>query len=178
MNRLIERIEQRRSELGLSQKEMLKRAAIPEASYRNYLAGRAERMSFDTVRRLSLSLKMSIDELAAYADDAVPSEVIVTIQNDNNTPATTQEVDTAFTVLLRALESFNASHAADMRLIKDEFDAAIAAHDLRYEQLLASKDQQYERERQGLNDRISNQSRVIWMLSAVCILLSVIAIFL
>jgi hypothetical protein len=121
---------------------------------------------------------MSLDELAKYAYDVIPSDVMETIHTVNNTPATTQELDTAFTVLQRTLESTNAAHAAEMRMVKEEFVAAIAAHDLRYEQLLASKDQQFERERQGLNDRISNQSRVIWMLSAVCILLSVIAIFL
>lgn len=168
MNRLIERVEQRRIELNMPQKELLKRAAIPEATYRNYLAGRTERMSFETVRRMSLALKMSLDELSSCISDELPSDVVETIETINNTPATTQEVDTAMAVLIRTFESTNASHAANLHAIEQEFRILADQRKVQFDQLLTAQEERHDREISSMHDRLAVKDRWIRALFAAC----------
>ena len=172
MNRLIERIEQRRTEMGMTQKELLKRTGIPEATYRNYLAGRTERMSFPTARILSLALKIPLDELAACISDELPSEMMEIIETINNTPATTKEVDSAITVLIRTIESVNASHAAALHMLEDEFKQVIAERNRQFEQLIAAQDERHRRELSSLLTSIQSKDRWIRALFISCCSLS------
>ena len=175
MNKIFERVEQRRIELNISAKKLCALSEIPESTYRNWIHGRSDRADVESIRRLALSLKMSVDELLSSMDDAPAPAITEEIKEVYETPATTQEVDTGFAVLIRTMEASSAKHIADLQLMQDEFDAAIAARDVQFREFLRSKDEQFECERQQLIDQLTAKDKSIkQLLSCVVALVGVL----
>lgn len=157
---MLERIEQARIERHMTVKQLSTISGVPEATYSNIIKGRSANPSFQTVQALALALGLSLDDAVAAASANTPPEIIDTIQKNNNTPATTQEVDNALGVLMRLMEDNNKSYQAAIKSRNDEFERA-----------LLSKDAQFERERAELLTALHTKDKWIRGLFAVCALL-------
>lgn len=168
MNRIFERVEQRRLELGMSARKLCALSEVNESTYRNWVHGRSDRADVEVIRRLALSLKMSVDELLSTMDDAPAQAITEEIKEVYESPATTQEVDAGFAVLIRTMEANSAKHIADLHLMQDEFDAAISARDAQFKDFLHSKDEQFQAERKQLIDQLTAKDQYIKQL-LICI---------
>lgn len=165
---MIERIEQRRIELGLTVKQLCDTSNVPEATYRNILKGRSEKPAFDTIRSLALSVNLSLDELVSVANDGAPAVVPDDLQKINHAPATTQELDSAMSILMRVITDNNASYQAALQSRNEEFERA-----------LISRDAQFNRERNDLLETIHNKDRWIrWEFALICTLITFICVIL
>lgn len=171
MNKIFERVEQRRIELGMSAKRLCNLSEIPESTYRNWIHGRSDRADVEVVRRLALSLKMSVDELLSSMDDAPAPAITEEIKVVYESPATTQEVDSGFAVLIRTMEANSAKHIADLHLMQEEFDEAISARDAQFKEFLRTKDEQFHAERQLLIDQLKAKDKSIKQLLACVVAL-------
>ena len=154
---MLERIEQARIERHMTVKQLSTISGVPEATYSNIIKGRSANPSFQTVQALALALGLSLDDAVAAASASTPPEIIDTIQRNNNTPATTQEVDNALGVLMRLMEDNNKSYQAAIKSRNDEFERA-----------LLSKDAQFERERAELLAALHTKDKWIRILFAAC----------
>lgn len=152
MNRIFENVEFRRRELGLSIRELCTITEIPEPTYRNWIHGRSDRADVECIHRLSIALKVPMDYFLASAGDAPASPVQKEIQKVNETPATTQEMDSAMAVLMRAMQA-------------------------EYERIAAAKDAQHADERAAFLAQIASKDRSIRQLIAcVCALVSILCV--
>lgn len=143
MQQAIHVIDRRRKELGLSVAELCRLANMPEATYRNMVSGRSLNQPFPTIRSLSLGVNMTLDELVSLMDDEASPKTAEALSNIAQTPATTQEVDTGFTLLSRTIEKNAADYQTELRLLKDHF-----------EQLAVAKDAMFARERKYMTTAI------------------------
>lgn len=176
---MIERIEQRRIELGMTVKQLCDISSVPEATYRNILKGRSEKPAFDTIRNLALGVKISLDELIAVTDDGNPALVPADLQNINHAPATTQELDSALSILMRIMESNNQTFEEAIKSRNEEFERALLSRDEQFRRSLLSKDDQYERERAELINTIHNKDKWIrWEFALICALITFLCIIL
>ena len=132
-------IERRRKELGMSTAELCRLTQIPEATYRNMVSGRSLNEPVPTIHALALAVHMTIGEVISLATGEAHPETVETLSNIAHTPATTQEVDTGFTLLSRAIEKNASEHKDELRILKEHFD-----------QIAAIKDAVAARERKGL----------------------------
>ena len=152
MNHIFERVEARRHELGVTIKDLCAIAEIPEPTYRNWIHGRSERADVECIHRLSVALKTSMDYLVSSTGDAPASQVQKEIIRANETPATTQEMDSAMAVLLRTIQS-------------------------EYERIAAAKDQQHAEERAAMLSQLAARDKAIrQMVVCICSLVAVICV--
>lgn len=176
---MIERIEQRRIERNMTVKQLSTISGIPEATYSNILKGRSKNPSFETVRSLALAVEMSLDEVISSIGDGEPSSIPEDLQTINQAPATTQELDSAMSILMRIMTDNNTSYQAALQSRNEEFERALIARDEQFAKSLESKDAQFERERESLLETIHNKDRWIrWEFALVCMLITFICIVL
>lgn len=161
MNKIFEHVEQRRIELGMSARKLCLLSDINESTYRNWIHGRSDRADVEAIRRLAFSLNMSVDELFAHMDGAPSPAITEEMKEVYETPATTQEVDTGFAVLLRTMEANSTKHIDELKLLQKEFDEAISARDAQFKEFLRSKDEQTREERQHYIEQLNAKDRSI-----------------
>ena len=129
LNRIYQQIDERRKELGLSINKFCALNNIPASTYRNWIHGRSERADVELIRRMYLSLQMEPSEILNIDSDAQPPAVVSDLQEINETPATTKELDTGLTVLSRLIESNALAHQAAIQAIRADMQAALTARD-------------------------------------------------
>lgn len=157
LNRIYQQIDDRRKELGLSINKFCALNNIPASTYRNWIHGRSERADVEVIRRMYLSLQMEPSEILNIDSDAQPPAVVSDLQEINETPATTKELDTGLTVLSRLIESNAVAHQAEIQAVRAEMDKGLAA-----------RDEQFDRERTMYRDHLREKSRQLHILSGVC----------
>ena len=150
MNRIFERVEFRRHELGLSIRELCTVTEIPEPTYRNWIHGRSDRADVECIHRLSVALKVPMDYFVM--DEQPASPVHMEIKQASETPATTQEMDSAMAVLMRTIQA-------------------------EYERIAAAKDQQHAEERASFLAQIASKDNSIrQLIMCICALVCVLCV--
>ena len=152
MNRIFERVEVRRHELGITIKDLCAITEIPEPTYRNWIHGRSDRADVECIHRLSVALKTPMDYLVAPTDDTPASQVQKEIIHTNTTPATTQEMDSAIAVLMRTIQA-------------------------EYERIAAAKEEQHSEERAAMLAQLAAKDKTIrQLILCICALVAVLCI--
>ena len=146
-------IDRRRKELGNSTAEFCRIAGVVEATYRNMVTGRSMAEPFPTIRSLCLAANMTLDELVSLMNEETSPKTAAALNDIAQTPATTQEVDTGFTILSRTLEKGMLDHQAELNALREHYD-----------RLTASRDAQFAAERKGL-------LWCVYALTALCVAL-------
>ena len=177
MNHIFERIEERRKLENMPIRHLCALTDIPDATYRNWVHGRSDRADVEVIHKLCVALKMPLEEAVSGASGAPAPDVVEEVQTVNQTPATTQEVDTAIVVLMRTMEANFAAHQEELRLIRSEFAEAMAARESQMQQMIAVKDAQFDRERAYHAERLAESRRIVKSLSVACGLLGVLMIW-
>lgn len=126
-------IDRRRKELGISTAEFCRIAGVVEATYRNMVTGRSMAEPFPTIRSLCLAANMTLDELVSLMNEETSPKTAAALNNIAQTPATTQEVDTGFTILSRTLEKGMLDHQAELNALREHYDRHAAARDAQFE---------------------------------------------
>lgn len=179
MKELFDLFETKRKEKGLTVRETAQLAGINEATYRNLAKGRSARTSVDTLNAISIALGVPPETIFAYIRNGEPSPVIADLQENNQLPATTQELNTGLTVLVNLMEHNNETYSAALRARDEKFEQALDALDEQFAKALESKDAQFERERKAMLDTIHNKDKWIrWEFTLMCLLIAFICIIL
>lgn len=179
LKELFDLFEAKRIEKGLTVRETAKLAEISEATYRNLNKGRSTRTSADTLRAISIVLGVPLATVFELIGDGEPSPIIADLQETNQLPATTQELDTGLAILVNLMERNNETYAAALRARDEKFEQALDALDEQFAKALESKEAQFERERSALLETIHNKDKWIrWEFTLMCLLIAFICIIL
>lgn len=179
LKELFDLFETKRKEKGLTVRETAQLASINEATYRNLAKGRSARTSADTLYALSIALGVPLETIFSYISNGEPSPVIADLQENNQLPATTQELNTGLTVLVNLMEHNNETYSAALRARDEKFEQALDALDDQFAKALESKEAQFERERASLLETIRNKDKWIrWEFALICALVTFLCIIL
>ena len=136
--KLIQKIEAKRQELGMSVKQLSAKSGVPESSYNNMVSGRSQNPSYDRLRVLAVSVDLSPMEFMDAIDSAKIHEETESLQKEVGKIATGYDLDYLADTFVKVNDQF----AADFR-------AATLSRNEEFQRALRSKDEQFERERKS-----------------------------
>ncbi len=143
--KLIQRIESKRIELGLSIKQLSEKSGVPESTYNNIISGRSQNPSYDRLRILAVSVDLSPVEFMDAMDGVKNTPESESLQKEIGKIATGYDLDYLADTFVRTNEMF----AADFR-------TATQSRNAKFEQALVSKDAQFDKEREAYQATISS----------------------
>lgn len=159
-SKLIQRIESKRIELGLSIKQLSEKSGVPESTYSNIISGRSQNPSYDRLRILAVSVDLSPVEFMDAIDGGKNTPETDSLQKEVGKVATGYDLDYLADTFVRVNDQF-----------ANDFRIATQSRNEEFQRALRSKDEQFERERETYLATIASKDRWIKTLFITCLVL-------
>lgn len=137
-SKIIQRIEEKRQELGMTIKQLSKKSGVPESTYCNIISGKSQNPSYDRLRILAVSVDLSPVEFMDTIGEIKEHAESESLQKEAGKIATGYDLDYLADTFVRVNDQF----AADFR-------TATVSRNEEFQRALRSKDEQFEHERQS-----------------------------
>lgn len=143
---MLEIIEKKRVERGLSVKRVAEMSGVPETTYNNIVKGRSKNPSFATVLALGTALGISLNDMISAADDSVSTEVVVDLRETEQAPVAASDLASLSDTYVRLMDQQERTHKE-----------TIAANAKRFEAELAAREANFQRERDMFREALQNE---------------------
>ena len=164
--RIIDRIEAKRRELGLSVRDLSVKSGVPESTYNNMIHGRTQSYDWGRLRALAIAVDLSPVEFMDLLDDEQSTPVAESLQKEREKIATGYDIDYLADTFVRT----NDKNSEDFRRALESKDAQFDKEREAFRETIASKQQHIK----DISDLLSRYSVQIRRLTRAVIVLALL----